>query len=313
MFPGRLNAIRVMICLLAVMIPSVASAALPEACVAPELLLPNDTERQVEGFLGGDRCYHLELPTAGFWHLSIASPRPAASRARFEILDAAGHRASLETFERSAAERLAFVPAGAWLIRVRPEDPLRLLPAYRLTSRFVEAARSELAWKSEEDGELEIEGEGLVAGCGAFASTTASFLKSEEDGELEIEGEGLVAGCVDRAAEIRRTLCSAGDDHGDTLACATPVRCRARGELDNGWGDDADAFRFRVDGWQTVEIAACGATRGELFDGAGQRLDAAGGNGGFRLVRTLGPGTYFVRVAGESAGGYGLEIRTLDR
>ncbi len=171
------------------------------------------------------------------------------------------------------------------------------------------------AVKTEGDGELDslrwppsggTKGEGLVAGCGA--------VKSEDDGELEIEGEGLVAGCVDRAAAIRRALCSAGDDHGDTLACATPVRCRAQGELANGWGDDVDTFSFRVNGWQTVEIATCSgfASSGELFDAAGQRLHTADGEDGFRLVRTLGPGTYFLRVAGES-GSYGLAIRTLDR
>ncbi len=393
MLPRRLSAVCQIAFLLAATIPAAATATATGACAAPRPMLPDGIERQVEGLTGDADCYRLDLAAAGLWHLSITSP----ARAVFEILDGAGRRASLEDFERSAAERLTFVPAGVWLIRVRAADPLRPLPAYRLASRFVEAARSEVAWKSqedgelapyrlppsggtkgeglvagwrafksEEDGELEIEGEGLVAGCGAFKSeedgeldslrwppsrgtkgeglvagcgafkseedgeleiegeglvtacrtldaTIAPFLKSEEDGELEIEGEGLVAGCVDRAAEIRRALCSAGDDHGDTLACATPVRCRAHGELDNGWGDDVDAFRFHVDAWRTVEIAACSGfpTRGELFDAAGQHLDAADGDGGFRLVRTLGPGTYFVKVAGAS-GGYGLEIRTLD-
>ena len=244
-------------------------------------------------------------------------------------------------FERSADERLTFAPAGTWLVRVHAQDPSRPLPAYRLASRFVEAAPSEVTWKSEEDGELEIEGDGLIAGCGGFGTmafllkseedgeleiegdglvagcggfATMAFLrKSEEDGELEIEGDGLVAGCVDRAAEIRRALCAAEDDHGDTLNCATPMRCRIHGELANGWGDDVDAFRFRVDGWRTVAIAARGATRGELFDAAGQRLDVARGDAGFRLVRTLSPGTYFVRVAGESEGFYGLEVRPLGR
>ncbi len=363
MLPSRLSTVCQIALFLAATIPATATAtAAAGACSAPHPMLPDGSERQVEGLAGDAHCYRLELATAGLWHLSIASPEP--SRAVFEILDAAGRRASLEDFERSAAERLTFAPAGTWLVRVRAQDPLRPLPAYRLTSRFVEAARSEVAWKSEDNGELEIEGEGIVAGCRAFDAAASflksedngeleiegegfaagcrasgflksedngeleiegegfaagcrasGFFKSEDNGELEIEGEGLAAGCVDRAAELRQALCGVGDDHGDSLACATPIRCSVHGELANGWGDDVDVFRFRVDGWQTVEIATCSdfTTRGELFDAAGQSLDATGGDDGFRMVRTLGPGTYFVRVAGESAGFYGLEIRALDR
>ncbi len=372
--------------ILSATIPSAAATTdeiVTDACVAPRPMLPDGVERQIAGLTGDIHCYRLELAAAGLWHLSITSP-PATTRAVFDLLDGTGRRTSLETFERSAAERLTFLPAGSWLIRVRAEDPLHPLPAYRLTSRFVEAARRGIAWKSEEDGELEIEGEGLVAGCGSpifkseedgeleiegeglvagcgspifkseedgeleiegeglvagcgspifkseedgeleiegeglVAGCGSPIFKSEEDGELEIEGEGLVAGCADRTAEIRRALCAVedGDDHGDTLACATPVRCRARGELSNGWGDDADVFRFRLDRWQAVEVATCGGpgARGELLDSAGQRLEDTGDSGGgLRLVRTLGPGTYFVRVSGGSGGGYGLTIRTLDR
>ena len=359
MSPKRLSTACQIAFLLAVTPPLVATADSTGACAAPRPMSPDGIERQVAGLTGDTHCYRLELVTGGLWHLSIASPSTAASRAGFEILDDAGRRAALETFERSAAERLTYVPAGTWQVRVHAQDPLRQLPAYRLASRFVERGRSEVNWKSEDDGELEIEGEGLVAGCRTFAAfkseddgeleiegeglvagcrTFATFkneddgeleiegeglvagcrmfaaLKSEDDGELEIEGEGLVAGCVDEAAEIQHALCSAGgDDHGDTLACATPMRCRAQGELANGWGDDVDVFRFRVDGWQTLEIAACGAAHGELFDAAGQRLDGASGDGGFRLVRHLGPGTYFIGIAGESDGFYGLEIQALNR
>ncbi len=327
--------------ILSAAIPSAAATAtadgiMAEACAAPRPMLPDGIERQVEGLIGDAHCYRLELPAAGMWHLSIAATTAAETGAVFDVFDSVGRRASLETFERSAAERLAFVPAGSWRIRVRAEDPLRPLPAYRLASRFVEAARTEVIWKSEEDGELEIEGEGIVAGCassplkseedgeleiegeGIVAGCVSPAFKSEEDGELEIEGEGIVAGCAGRADEIRQALCDAedGDDHGDILTCATRVRCRAVGELANGWGDDADVFRFRVGRWQTVEVAARGGDgiRGELLGGDGQRLEIAEGiGGGFRLVRTLGPGDYFVKVSGEAAGSYRLTIRHLDR
>jgi len=66
-----------------------------------------------------------------------------------------------------------------------------------------------------------------------------------------------------------------------------------------------------------VEISTHGTTdtTGELYDRFGNRLDrvADGGEGGnFRMVRTLSPGVYFVRVAGEgsASGPYALMVRT---
>ncbi len=345
------------ICLLTALISLAATpamrAAVPEACASPRLLSPDSVERQVDGRVGDAHCYRLDLLAGGVWHLSLASSRADASRARFDVLDAGGRPASLETFERSAMERLTHVPPGTWLVYVRAEDPLRPLPAYRLASRFVEAAwKSEedgeleieeeglragygpIPRKSEEDGELEIEEEGLRAGCDVGAGKSEEDgeleieeeglrardrfrLKSEEDGELEIEEEGLRAG-RDGAARLRQALCRPddADDHGDSLLCATAIRGGALGELQNGWGDDVDVFGFRLDRWQTVEIATCGGLGmfGELSTDNGQRLDRAGGDGDdFRLVRSLGPGIYYVKVAGESAGGYGLAIRVLDR
>ncbi len=313
MLRARPSAIRLTVGLLAILISS-AAAAMPEACQAPRPMLPNGVERQVEGLIGDSHCYRLDLPAPGWWHLSLTSPANGGSRAHFEILDDAGSQASLQTVERSATERLTFMPPGNWWIRVTAEDPIRPIPAYRLTSRFVEAP----PWlKSEEDGELEIESEGLAAGCGP------AIFKSEDDGELEIESEGLATGCGNPAAGgpaagIRQALCDTGgaEDHGDTLACATALRCRAYGELANGWGDDADVFRFRLGRWQTIEIATSGGpgTHGELFAAGGRRLDVAGGAGDdFRLVRTLPPGTYFLRVTGDAAGSYALELRDLDR
>ena len=126
----------------------------------------------------------------------------------------------------------------------------------------------------------------------------------------------------DDAPSLCELLCHGadGDPYGDTFACATDLRRRAKGQLNNGWGDDVDVFRFRLRGWQTVEILTEGGvdTHGELYDSAGQRLTAVdeGGEGdNFRLVRTLGPGIYFVRVEGVagSTGAYSLEVLKLDR
>ena len=117
-------------------------------------------------------------------------------------------------------------------------------------------------------------------------------------------------------------LCAAGelDDHGTAALCATPLRLNepVAGEIDNPWIDDEDVFRFRLQTLRTVEISTDGPTDtlGELQDRFGQRLggnDDGGRDGNFRLVRTLAPGSYFVRVEGvwAAAGPYSLTVRTL--
>jgi hypothetical protein len=266
--------------------PSVAGTPESSSC---EVLLPSDVHRRAQGFVAETHCYRLDLPSPGLLHLDLSVAGGSASRARLTMTAAGGSPAALDTVWRSAAERLQLAPSGSYLLEVSAEDPRRPLPAYRLSSRF--AATD----KSETDGELEIDP--LPFSGGAH--------KSETDGELEIDPLPLQA------------LCKDGDDHGDTFACATAIPWTVAGEIDNGWGDDVDVFRFRVRDWQTLEIAIAGSAdiRGELYDGAGQRLagDGDGGDGdGFRLVRTLGPGPYFVRVEGGSRGTYSLEVRSLD-
>ncbi len=322
MFQESRTAILCCLFLLTALIPAASAAALPGACDTPRPLMPSDVHRQAGDFAGESHCYRLELPVAGVWHLSLATPRNAGD-AYFEIFDPAGRRAKVETFERSATERLTFVPPGSWFVHVRSEDPRRPVPAYRLSSGFAETARTELSWKSEEDGELEIESEGLkseedgeleIESEGLRAACGLPDGKSEEDGELEIESEGIVTGCGLGTAQLRQALCRSTDDHGDAMTCATPLGRRPSAELGNGWGDDVDVFRFSIGRWRTVEIATSGGleTRGALFDAAGQRLDTAAGDG-FRLVRTLRPGTYYVQVSGDVPGSYELNVRRLDR
>ena len=124
---------------------------------------------------------------------------------------------------------------------------------------------------------------------------------------------------ADRAG--RMGLCSATDDHGDTLACATWLSGgQAIGEISNGYGDDTDVFaielrslttlRFRVDG--QVEVA------GSLYDRHGQRLAAElrpAAGGGSRLVETLAAGRYYLRVEGRrgETGSYGILVEAMGR
>lgn len=100
------------------------------------------------------------------------------------------------------------------------------------------------------------------------------------------------------------------DDHGDTLPCATRLAAgrTAAGEIDNDAGDDVDVFAFAVTELTTVSLESTLGTDtfGSLYDRFGQRLeqDDDGGDGAnFRIVRTLSPGLYFLRVEG----GHGAE------
>lgn len=102
-------------------------------------------------------------------------------------------------------------------------------------------------------------------------------------------------------------VCGLGkaDDHGDSFACATAVRLGARlaAQIEPG---DFDIFSFQMDAYGTVAFATGGAvdTFGQLFDDNGVRLaadDDGGGRANFRIVRSLLPGRYFLRVEGVGA------------
>ena len=92
--------------------------------------------------------------------------------------------------------------------------------------------------------------------------------------------------------------------------CATPlVPSRpVAGEIGNASGNDLDVFTFELRATRTVRLETTGAgTVGQLYDRHGQRLAAAEG---FRLVRNLAPGVYYVRVEGQAwtEGGYAVEL-----
>ena len=123
-------------------------------------------------------------------------------------------------------------------------------------------------------------------------------------------------------------LCRRGelDDHADAFRCATQLalgravqRTGVAGEIGNGWGDDADVFSFTLDRLQTVTIETAGtvATLDGLYDRYGQRLAASGHDArgaSARLVKTLPPGRYFIRIAGahRADGTYDLAVAARD-
>jgi len=318
MYRTHRNFIRSIFCLLvagATVLAAAPAGALPDTCDAAPTLSPTGDERRAESALGEAHCYRLELPAPGIFHAYVSVSGGEAARARLRLFGSPGREAPPEeTLERSVGERLILAAAGTWWIEVAAEDPRLPLPAYRLSSRFVELEGrpgAPVTKEGEDDGELEPDPETLVA-------PVLPTKDGEDDGELEPDPETFRVDGSD--GSLRAALCRDGDDHGDSFACATAFYGDAEGdlgsELGGGWDDDADLFRFRLLEWRTLVITGVGdaGTYGELYDRTGQRLAADGGEGGgFRLVRTLGPGEYFVRVGGRDAGTYRLSARDAER
>ncbi len=169
-----------------------------------------------------------------------------------------------------------------------------------------------------------VDGAPFRAGTAEERAALVTWIAGRIWPELRVAGEGfqlLADGSLAEAPLLRPELgerCRGGepDDHGDTFACATPVVLgrRISAELGNGWGDDEDVYRFRLSELATVVVEAAG--EGDwaiaLYDRFGQRLETAGvGGGGARVIRTLSPGGYFVRVAGGGPGSYELTAASM--
>ncbi len=107
--------------------------------------------------------------------------------------------------------------------------------------------------------------------------------------------------------------CSATDDHGGTRDEATdiPLEALRVGFLDAA---DADFFVFRIPRAGRVQLRTTGSTdtEGVLMNAAGTTLASdsdSGAEENFRLVASVGPGTYYLRVTGkdtEATGAYEL-------
>jgi hypothetical protein len=300
--------VSILITFASVMTPASVFAS---SCEVPQILLPQDQIRRGEGRVGEAHCYRLDLESPGLLYLDVATDGALPSGARFEFFAMKEPMTGIvqaHTLFRTTVERLLLADAGTYFLEVRAEDPHRPLPAYRLGSRFEGMSQSETNGElelepeeSETNGELELEPE-----------------ESETNGELELEPEESTTSVeLDRIWALLRSMCPAetADDHGDTIACATTLHHQAVGTLENGWGDDADVFGFEVRGWQTVKITLDGdiGIFGSLLDHRGQRLGDVDGQGErFRLVRTLGPGIYFIRVGSVGwEGSYSLDLDRL--
>lgn len=103
------------------------------------------------------------------------------------------------------------------------------------------------------------------------------------------------------------------DDHGATIATATPLAVGGSVQGSVGGVDDADLFAVTMAGAGTLTLQSTGGSdlAAQLEDGAGAVLasdDDGGGWYNFKVVRALGPGTYYLRVRHccSGTGDYGV-------
>ncbi len=130
--------------------------------------------------------------------------------------------------------------------------------------------------------------------------------KGSDPNEDEPDPDPMAAAPEELARICRRIV---ADDHGDVPACAArlAVGVAVDGTLGDVRGDDGDVFFFVVRELTTVTVETRGtaALRVVLLDRHGHVLSRDGGEASARLVKTLVPGLYFVRLTGED-GSYEL-------
>lgn len=257
------------------------------------------------------QCFTAHLPAAGTWMLEVSARGEARGEPKIDFL---GRRCDatfrgLERFhyrERYANRLwLEIHEAGQYLYCVTTQDPEEFVDDYKLTSHFIATSFE----KEEDPDEHEPIPDPLTIG----------FLKDEDPDEHEPIPDPIVD--PSEVSSIK-DLCrrNRADDHSDTFLCATSINLGqdVMAQTHNPWGDDEDVFTFVIEELTTVRLSTTGNSNffGSLHDHAGNRLKAAGGSASganFRIVKTLSPGRYFVRVEGTDGteGAYGLRVEEL--
>lgn len=258
---------------------------------APATPVALDTTLRTHGDASGaPQLYAVEIPAAGLLVVEVAVPGSAEVEAKLDLVAGEGLTRIAESPTRLV---VAARSSGTVTFGLAAQDPRRALGRYKLMSGFVPAPSAQPFPEKTTEGE-------------------------EDEEELEIEPNSDSPSVPPPPLQLARAtfdspwpdLCrqGEGDDHGDTLTCATPLDPdrTVAAEIRNRWGDDADVFRLRLTELRTVEVATSGDadTFGSLYDRHGHRLatdDDGGAGRNFRIVKTLSPGLYYLRIEGPHA------------
>ncbi len=290
------------------------TSASPQHCLNAPTIGLDETFRGEGQQVGEPDCFRLRMP-AGLLMFDLAVPGTTAAEPRLGLLGSRCERsAGVDLIERSASHLLVSSDAPQELtVCVGAQDPRQELGEYKLRTAFVDLAE----YAAQKVDEIEVEPDPFSGG-------------TQKVDEIEVEPDPFSGG-TQKVDEIEvepdpffgsDALCRTHslDDYPDSMLCATAIELgrSISGEINNGWGDDHDVFAFELTTVQTVLIETSGEvdTFGGLYDRSGQRLATAGDgaeNAQFRLVKTLQPGLYFVRVEGTagSRGDYALVVNAV--
>ncbi len=272
-------------------------------CAKANLIHHDDVVRQLADSVAGPQCFETYLPSAGVLTLDAMAPIRAQAEPRF-VLSSQNCGSLAETddlsfvyLERTATNMILEIrQPGSLSFCVDSQDPEESLGDYALRIGFAPSAFE----KNGEDPEEE-----------------------EPDPEpMTYPNYPSIHPSVSSPA--LRDICrrNTADDHGDTFLCASPLRLgqEVNAEIWDAWGGDDDVFTFALEELTTVHVETSGDTDtiGSLHGRNGDRLkvgDNGGGDRNFRIVKTLSPGRYFVRVTGShgTAGAYQLAIEDLEQ
>jgi len=249
------------------------------------------------------QCFETYVPSAGMLMLDVSVPAAAQVEPGIEfygqLCDAPEDSpAPFIYVERWATNMLlAIRTPGSYLFCVGAQDPELVLGEYRLTSGFSVVPVTKGGDPEEDEPDPDPAPAPAPAPVVVVGSSSPFVLHDV----------------------CRRNV---ADDHGDTFRCATPLGLgeEVSAEIRSDWGDDDDLFTFVLEELRTVRIETTGSTDtfGSLYDRDGNRLrtdDDGGSDTNFRIVKTLSPGAYSVRVTGGEGmeGSYQLTVEVLDR
>ncbi len=274
---------------------------------AASWLTLDTTLRSVGSTPGRPEVFRIEVPAPGILTLDVSAPACEPSQPKLTFLgtsDAssgagAGNRVrSIDLVRETPQSLVVDIPTpGNYFLAVSAEDPAQLLKDYRIRNTFIADSRiptETYKVKTSPDGTPEI----------SFFEAFKDVEEEEDETDPDLLG-----------------LCPLGeiDDHGDTPHCATPLESGSAtgGRIENGFGDDEDYFIFALEAQETVAIETTeGQGRvGVLYDERHQRLTSCDGrtSSDVRIVRTLGPGRYYVRIESPDGteGPYRLRVRIL--
>ena len=293
-------------------------------------LLVGETWRDA-GAQSTSACFAIEIESSGL--LSVELILPATSPRAYLTLGGDDDAAETTVLGRSSTSLLLVAASGNLGLRVASDDPRLPLAPFRLRTEWTDPDA-----EGEDDTEIELEPNPLSGGCHNGEDDTEIELEpnpltggchnGEDDTEIELEPNpltGSVSGKVFDLSPIQNLggprlngLCRSsfdrgeGDDDSDGLLCASELEAgrEVSGVIANDWGDDVDVFRFEVETLAPVELLArvsdgIGELVAELYDHRGQRLQVeVGDSSTLRLVRTLGPGSFFLALSSQ----HGTEV-----